>query len=306
MEGLTSRRIAGNLGINLCTASFRMLTGLEHKHPCALGNDEAIAIGGEGPRSALRIVVPRWRHDPHKREPLHDPVSNRHVYAADEHLRNQSCMNVSQGITNRVSRRGTAGGHHMAHSAKAKAHADFAGERPHRAAGDSEQTYLLDFAFIPEAILLFGELLSATARAKNHANGALLLHRQPLRIDSRVGQGFTRSSDCQRDSARNMLALMGIDPGKLVKVLNLACNLHRKRARVKACDPLHTACASQNCATKSLVSNSIWADHAHSCNDHRGTEHLGIVSADHASTLLSYNYDNSMTSQLRHSLTEWR
>ena len=59
---------------------------------------------------------------------------------------------------------GAAGGDHMAVAAKSKSHADFAGNRTHRAAGDAEQAYLFDVPAMPQAVLFFGKFLRAAAR----------------------------------------------------------------------------------------------------------------------------------------------
>ena len=116
----------------------------------------------------------------------------------------------------------------MAHPAKAKTHAHFARQRSHSAARDAEEAHLLNLAFIPEPVLLFRKFLSAATRAQNDSYAALLFHRKLLGINTRIRQGLARCRDCQRDNPRNMFALVRINPGQLVKVLNLAGNLHGK------------------------------------------------------------------------------
>ena len=49
-------------------------------------------------------MVPRWSHDPHKREAFHDPMRDRRIDSADQHLGNHTRLNVATGITDRVRR----------------------------------------------------------------------------------------------------------------------------------------------------------------------------------------------------------
>ena len=120
-----------------------------------------------------------------------------------------SCLNVLVGIANGVGRRRAARRDHVAIAAKSEAHADFAGQRAHGAAGDAEQADLLDVSGVPEPVLLFGKFLSATARAEDHANLALLLHRHVgvidagvlmASVDAAIASGTTRET-CLRSCA---------------------------------------------------------------------------------------------------------
>src|SRR5215470_13390919 len=101
----------------------------------------------------------------------------------------------------------------MAVSAKAEAHGDFTRDRPHRPAGNAEKADLLNVPGVPQAVLLFGKLLGAAARAKDHADLALLRERHLHRIETRILQSLSRGCDCQRHDARHMLALTRIYPG---------------------------------------------------------------------------------------------
>src|SRR5579864_1319862 len=120
-------------------------------------------------------MIPRFSHDLHEREALHDSPGKRRINTADQHGGLRAELYLAQRMAQRVCRRRATCGDHVAHPTQAKAHADFAGERAGSAAGDGEQAYLLDLACVVEIVLMLGEVLRAAARAKNHANLALLV-----------------------------------------------------------------------------------------------------------------------------------
>ena len=161
---------------------------------------EAIAVGGKRTRRALGIVVPRLGQRAQQRVALDDSRRDRRIHAAHQKHRQHARLDVLVGVADGIGRRSAARGHHVAVAAKAEAHADFAGDRAHGAAGDAEQADLLDVSAVPEPVLLFGKFLRAAAGAENHADLALFVHRHGGGIEARVLDGFGRGG--HRPAAR--------------------------------------------------------------------------------------------------------
>ena len=164
----------------------------------------------------------------------------------------------------------------MAVAAKAKAHADFAGNGAHGAAGNAEQADLLDVSGMPEPVLFFGKFLRAAAGAEDHADFALLLHRTWRRGSSAgVLNGFGRGGNRQRHDARDMFALARVDPGQFVEFRNFAGNVHRQVGRIETRNAFDAGFARKNGAAKSFFAHAIRADDAHS-GDHYAREHSSL------------------------------
>ena len=121
VEGLTSRAVTGDFGQGSSPSGARMLIVFEEEHPAPLGRNEAIAICRKRARGPLRRMVPRGRHDAHQGEAFHDAWRDRRVDAPGQHHRNEAELNLPEGISQRVGRRGTPCRDHMAHAAKAEA-----------------------------------------------------------------------------------------------------------------------------------------------------------------------------------------
>src|SRR5262249_40590895 len=153
-----------------------MLVFFEHKHPRSLGDHKAIAVGREWTRGALRLVVPRLCERPQQRIAFDDAGGDCRIYASNQKHRLHTGLNMLIGVADRISRRGTACGDYVAVSAKAKAHADFAGDRAHGPAGDTEQAGFLFLSRVPQPVLLFGKFLRAATRAENYSDLTLFLH----------------------------------------------------------------------------------------------------------------------------------
>ena len=71
----------------------------------------------------------------------------------------------------------------------------------------------------------------------------------------------------QRNGARDVFALVRVNPCQLVEILHLAGNLHRQIAGIEAANALHPAGSGQNSAAEGLVADAVGADHAHSGDD---------------------------------------
>ena len=154
-----------------------MFVFLQHKHPRTFGQDKSITIFGKWPRGALRFVIPRLRQRADHRVALDNSFGYRRIHSPGNKYRLHARLNVLIRITDRVSRRSAARGHHMTVAAETKLHADLAGNRPHGAAGDAKNADLLFFPAVPQAIHLFGEFLRAAAGAQNYSDFALLVDR---------------------------------------------------------------------------------------------------------------------------------
>src|ERR1700756_4558016 len=92
---------------------------------------------------------------------LDNPFRDRRIHTAGDEYWLHAGLNMLVGVADGVSRRSGARGHDVAVSAKAKFHADFAGDGPHGSARYAEDADLFFFAAVPKAIHLFGKFLSA-------------------------------------------------------------------------------------------------------------------------------------------------
>ena len=155
----------------------------------------------------------------------------------------------------------------MTVAAAAEAHGDFARDRAHGSAWDAKQADLLDVSGVPEAVLLFGKLLRAAARAEDHADLALLVERHRVVVEAGVFQCFVGSGHGQRHYARYVLALARIDPGELVEFRNFSGNVHGQAAGIEARNAFDARSAFKHGARERILADAVRADHAHSGDD---------------------------------------
>src|SRR4051812_16626440 len=95
-----------------------------------------------------------------------------------------------------------------------------------------------------EAVRLFREIVRSAAGTEDDAHLALLIHRHAGRVETGVGKGLGGGCDRKRDGARDVLAFALVDPGELVKVGDLAGDLH---CEVAGIETLHTFYAAGAC-----------------------------------------------------------
>src|SRR5260370_17097356 len=91
-----------------------MFVFFEHKHPCALGHHEAIAIFGERSRPFLRELVPLLSQDPHEDEAPYCSQRNRSIGPTGQHPIQPPGFNLPHRVVHRVSRRRSTSVHHFA------------------------------------------------------------------------------------------------------------------------------------------------------------------------------------------------
>ena len=173
-------------------------------------------------------MVPRFRHDFHQGKALHDAKSQGRICAAHQHEWLHAKLNLAHGISNRISGRSAAGGDYVAEAAEAEAHAHFAGERAHGPAGNGEDAYLLDLSLVVKMVLMVGKIISAAAAAQHHADFAFAVEGEAGGINTGIAERLSRGRNGQGYGAGEMLALVRLDPVKLVEILNFAGNFYRK------------------------------------------------------------------------------
>ena len=228
---------------------------------------EAVAVGGKWTRRALRSVVPGLSERAQQRVAFDDARGDRRIHAAHQKHRQHARLNMLVGIADGVGRRSAARRHHVAVAAKSKAHADFAGQRSHSAAGNAEQADLFYVSAVPEAVLLLGKFLRAAAGSQNHADLALLLHRHGGGIEAGILDGFGGCGNGQRHDAGDMLALARVHPRQFVKFGNFAGDMYRQGGRIEARDAFYAGFAGEKGAAKGFFAYAVGADDAHSSDD---------------------------------------
>src|SRR6185312_418081 len=127
-------------------------------------------------------------------------------------------------------------------------------------------------------ILLLAEFLRSSSTAQHHSKVAFLFHGHGFRIKSGVLKRFIRGSNGQRHRARDMFAFASFDPGEFVEVGDFTRDLHRQIAHIKARDALHSAFPRKNRAAECILSDSVWAYDAHTCDNSALSHQLGPLS----------------------------
>ncbi len=94
-------------------------------------------------------------------------------------------LDVPEGVAQGVGGRSAAGGDDVAQPAESEPHGNFAGQRADGAGGNGVHAALLQVAGVVEAVLLFGEILAAAARAHHHADLPQFVARHGVRRRAR-------------------------------------------------------------------------------------------------------------------------
>src|ERR1035438_9585928 len=102
--GLAGGAIAGDLAVYVRAARLGPLHLFHHEEPRTLGDHETVAIPGEGPRGALRLLVPTGGHDAHQLETAQDQRRNGRIHAARHYRIQHAHLNVAVGIPHGVRR----------------------------------------------------------------------------------------------------------------------------------------------------------------------------------------------------------
>src|SRR5262249_58994915 len=97
----------------------------------------------------------------------------------------------------------------MAQATETESHGHFAGQSSDGAGGNRVYAALLLFAAVVKAVLLFREILAATARTHNDANAAQLIAAHRLRLQAGLFQRFAKARYRHRHRARNIPAAFG-------------------------------------------------------------------------------------------------
>src|SRR5581483_5978926 len=200
-------------------------------------------------------------HDAHQGEPLHDAESEGRIYAAAQHHGQNAGLKLAIGEADGIGGRGTAAGHDLAGTAEAETHTDLTGHGSHGAAGNTEKADLLDLPGMVQPVLLFAEIHRPAAGAQQHADLALFIHAhggKSGRIKAGGLQSFGRRRNSHGNGARDVLAFVGVYPGKLVEVFEFATDVYRQFRRIKARDAGYAAFAGQQCPAKFNITQTIW------------------------------------------------
>src|SRR5262249_1100507 len=186
MVSLARRSVARNFAVDVRASCARLLHLFEYEEPCALGDDEAVAIARKRARRALWLVIPTRRHEAHQLKAAQDQGGDRRIDAAGNHGLQHARLNVAERVAERVGGTGAAGGDDVAEAAKSEAHRHLTSERADRAGGNRVYAALLLVAGVIEAVLFFPEVLASAARAHHDADAAPLVTRQPPHVGRRL------------------------------------------------------------------------------------------------------------------------
>ena len=117
-------------------------------------------------------------------------------------------------------------------------------------------------------VLFFGKFLRSSARPQDYAKAPLLFQGKGSRVDSGRAQGFGRRRQGKGQYPGDMLTLPLVHPVQLIKVRNLARDLHRNFRRVETRDAPNPAFPRQYSLGERGVPNAIRAHRAHARNHH--------------------------------------
>ena len=115
-------------------------------------------------------------------------------------------------------------------------------------------------AAVIEAVLLFGELLAAAAGADDDANLAQFVAGHVFGLDTCVHKRFLHSRQSQRDGARYMRPVFGIDVVVLVEIHHFPRHLYGMVRRIETADAANAAQALARGAPEILAAHAIRAD----------------------------------------------
>src|ERR1022692_1644184 len=92
--GLAGGAIAGDLAVYVRAARLGPLHLFHHEEPRTLGENEAVAILGEGPRGACGLFVPTGGHDAHQLEAAQDQGRDGRIHAVRHNGIQDAHLNV--------------------------------------------------------------------------------------------------------------------------------------------------------------------------------------------------------------------
>ena len=167
----------------------RRLLALEHQHPGALAEHEAVAAAVEGPRGGRRRVVVVRRHHPHPREAVDHARRHAGVDAAREQRVVLAVAQQRQRVADRVGGARAAGREHVADAVQPQRDRDLARHHADDRHGDGVGRDLLQAVGEELAVLPLADLDAAGAAADDDA-GARLAEAQ-----AGVDPGLARGDD---------------------------------------------------------------------------------------------------------------
>src|SRR5580700_4433020 len=99
MERLAGGSVPCDFRVDAGAPRASMHVVLKDKHPGTFGDHEAVAVGGEWARGALRSTVPRLGECAQQSVALDDAGSDRRIHTADQKHGLHSGLNVLIGVT---------------------------------------------------------------------------------------------------------------------------------------------------------------------------------------------------------------
>src|ERR1700693_4339325 len=115
-----------------------------------------------------------------------------------------------------------------------------------------------------QPILLLGKFLRPSAGADDHAKAPVLLQGQGSSIEPSVIQSLSGRRQRQWQHSRNVFSIALFHPSQLVKIRNLASDLHRNFRRIETRNAPHPAPSAQNALRKSSIPHAVRTNHSHS------------------------------------------
>ena len=120
-------------------------------------------------------MVPPFGQDSHQDKTAHRAKRNGSVGTAGQNCVQPSGLNLTHGISHRISRRCASGSDYVAWTSKIEAHVEFTRDAAHYAGRNTKQTHFADLTLKIQPILLLGKLLRSAACTDDHAKSAALL-----------------------------------------------------------------------------------------------------------------------------------
>ena len=118
-----------------------------------------------------------------------------------------------------------------------------------------------------QVVLLFGELLGASAGADKDTEAAKFGEREFRGIDAGMVHGLGSGGQGQGEEAGDMAAFFLVDPGEFVEAGDFARDLNRDVAGVEAGDAANAAAAGEDGLGEGLTADAVRTDHAHAGDD---------------------------------------
>ena len=198
---IAGRRVAVDRGVDRGAPGARAVLALEHEHPRALAEDEAVAPPVERPRRFRRPVVVGHRQRLHAREAEDHPRRDACVGAARQHHVGLARAQQRGGVADRVGRARAAARQHVADAAQPQRDRDLARQHPDNGDRDGVRGHLLA-ALEEEVVIVPLADVDPAAAAADHDAGVRLGDRQP-----RVGPRLARGDHADQRGARVALRI---------------------------------------------------------------------------------------------------